>query len=377
VNGTQIEKVARLLGGTRRLVTGLALSLAVGFAVGTLCPAQAWSADDVTDPSVAVRMRLNQAKKIGAKGQLPIAYWDLDSRLDEAEKNGASEREWASLRDDVQRLLNRAELVNRMRLQKSAVEALLGRFDQSLAEIAALSGVELDPLATGPELSRDLLDKLGTINLQKQVRIDSLTVANRRLSEIASGPTAVRDSMMTSLQVEVSALRKKLWETELRVGVAEADRSAAETVLTAKQQREEVIAALRSKFSADEAEILLTPAGGAILRVYGIAFAVGSSEVQAGQTALVAKVADVLQVFPGATIKVEGHTDNTGSRQANLRLSRRRAEAVARLLEDHAALVDGTIATDGFGPDRPLALNDSPEGRKLNRRIDVIIETQD
>lgn len=377
---TPVRSVLRLYRaavGRRIPMAGLTMALAVGLAAGAFGAGQARGAGDDVDPSAEVRMRLNQAKKIGAKGQLPIAYWDVDARLDEAQKNGASEQQWARLRDDVQRLLNQAEFINSMRQQKSAVEALLGRFDQALAEIAELGGVELDPLLTGTDLSRDLIAKLGRMNLQRQVRMDSLMVANRRLTEVAAGPTAARDSMLTALQVEVSALRKKLWETELRVGVAEADRSAAETVLTAKQDREEAIAALRSKFSAEEAEILLTPAGGAILRVYGIAFAVGSSEIQPGQSSLVAKVAEVLHVFPGAALRVEGHTDNTGSRQANLRLSRRRAEAVARLLEENAGLGAGSIATEGYGPDRPLALNDTPEGRRMNRRIDVIIEARD
>ena len=161
-----------------------------------------------------------------------------------------------------------------------------------------------------------------------------------------------------------------------RSGVAEADRSAAESVLTAKQQREEAITALRSSFEPEEAEIMLTPAGGAILRMFGIAFAVGSSELQTDQSALLAKVVEVIKVFPGALLRVEGHTDNTGSRQANLRLSRRRAEAVARVLEEKLGLGHGVVSTEGFGPDHPLALNATSEGRKLNRRIDVIIDVQ-
>ena len=375
--GTRFPQSRGLTRFARR-ARGIAGGLLI-FAVlagGLIVPPNVWSADSQDGPAAEIRMRLNQAKKLGAKGQLPMAYWDLDDRLDDAEKNGASEAEWSALKTDVLRLLKSAEFVAQMRQQKSGIEALLGRFDQALAEIAELYDIEQDPVLSGSESAKDLIVKLGEANLHRQVKLDSMMVVNRRLSEIASGQTAGQDSLITSLQVEVSALRRELWETQLRAGVAEADRSAAETVLSAKQQREAAIAALRSTFDPEEAEILLTPAGGAILRVFGFAFAVGSSEIQAGHSALLGKVAEVIQVFPEAPLRVEGHTDNTGSRQANLRLSRRRAEAVARLLEQKMGLAEGAIASDGFGPDRPLALNDTPEGRKRNRRIDVVLDVQ-
>ena len=94
--------------------------------------------------------------------------------------------------------------------------------------------------------------------------------------------------------MEVSALRRQLWETELRVGVAEADRSAAESVLTKKQQREAAITLIRSSFSADEGEILLTPEGAVMMRLYGMSFAVGSANLKSGQGALVDKVAQAV-----------------------------------------------------------------------------------
>ncbi len=168
-------------------------------------------------------------------------------------------------------------------------------------------------------------------------------------------------------------MRQKLWETELRVGVAEADRSAAESVLSSKQEREEAIAALRTTFGPQEGEILLTPDGTIVMRLYGISFGVGSADLKAGQQALIAKVAAAIGGFPGTSVRVEGHTDDTGSRSSNLRLSRRRAETVARILEQQLGQSSESITTEGFGPDRPLALNSTPEGRALNRRIDVVV----
>ena len=186
-----------------------------------------------------------------------------------------------------------------------------------------------------------------------------------------------QDSIITKLTLEVSALRQKLWETELRAGVAEADRSAAETALIRKQEKEAAIASIRSSIGPGAGEVLLTPDGDVLLRITGIAFGVGSAELRAGQDVVVERIAKAVQLFPGCTVKVDGHTDDTGSRSSNLRLSRRRAETVARLLEKELGLGEGEIKTEGYGPDRPVALNNTDEGRAKNRRIDVVITPRD
>ena len=328
------------------------------------------------DPARLEQLRagMDRAKDEGAKGQLPQAWWDLDSRLDAAEVRGATDAEWQDLTDDVERLRNAAVFVAQMRTHKSGVEAVLRRFDQALAEIAALYGVEPDPTLSGTPAANDLLDRLGRRNLARQIMIDSLTVANRRLDELATTRVAYQDSMITALQVEVSSLRQRLWDTELRAGVAEADRSAAESVLTRKQEREAAIAAVRQNFGKDEGEIMLTAEGDIVMRLFGVSFGIGSAELKAGQSDLIGRVAAAARRFPGAALRIEGHTDDTGSREANLRLSRRRAETVARQLETELGWTPETIATEGFGPDRPIALNSTAEGRARNRRIDVVIQ---
>jgi len=124
---------------------------------------------------------------------------------------------------------------------------------------------------------------------------------------------------------------------------------------------------------SDDGEILLTADGSVVLRVYGIAFGVGSANLQKGQESLVDKLAEAILLFPDSDVMVEGHSDNTGTRDANLQLSRRRAETVARLLEGKLSWQDQTILTEGVGPDRPIANNDTSKGRAHNRRIDVVI----
>ena len=331
---------------------------------------------EALDSENEVKQIMDQAKKLGAKGQLPLTWWDLEAKFKTCREDGCSEGQWRTLKRDARLLLNKADLVNKMRQKKSGMEALLGRYDQSLEEVATLYGVALDPEKSGPDAAADLLEKLTAQNLLTQGQVDSLRVENRYLNNTIVGRVVAQDSIITRLTVEISALRQKLWETEVRAGVAEADRSAAETVLSQKQAKEQAIASIRSSIGPGAGEVLLTPEGDILMRITGIAFGVGSAELRAGQDVVVDRIAAAVELFPGSRVEVSGHTDNTGSRAANLRLSRRRAETVARLLETNLSLAEGAIATEGFGPDRPVALNDSDEGRAKNRRIDVVIKPE-
>lgn len=333
--------------------------------------------DDAPLPTAEIHTLMYKAKKLGAKSQLPLAWRALDERVKTADDTGADAVELADMKIAGQRLLNQATFVDQMRQRRSGLEAMLGRFDQALTEIAALYRLETDPVLAGTEAANALILQLNKANLKQQVKVDSLTVANRLLNSQVGGRMAEQDSLITALQLQVSSLRQQLWEMDLRAGVAEADRSAAESVLSRKQKREEAIAAVGSSFSAKEADILLTPNGDVLLRLFGLSFAVNSAELKAGQTGLMSKVADAIRSFPGAEIRVEGHTDDTGSRAANLRLSRRRAETVARKLETELELAEGTAKTVGVGPDKPIALNSTAEGRALNRRIELVLTLVD
>jgi len=352
----------------RTILTGALLALTM-FASAAVTVAQ----DEPLTPYQEVKAIQDLAKKAGAKGQLPHAWWALDAKLKNARDNGADVAGWSDLEQEARHLLNAAVFVEEMRRQKSGMEAMLGRYDQSMLEIATLFGFVTNPELSGSGLAGQVQGFLADRYLQRQVLIDSLTVENRRFNESLGSRAAAQESLITALQVEVTSLRKGLWESELRVGVAEADRSAAESVLTRKQAREEAVAMTRADIGPDQGEILLTADGDIVLRVYGLSFDVGSADLSAGQEPLLDKLAVAINRFPGAGVRIEGHTDDTGGRDANLRLSRRRAEAVARLLEIKLPREMESIPTEGFGPHRPIGPNSTADGRALNRRIDVVI----
>ncbi len=82
------------------------------------------------------------------------------------------------------------------------------------------------------------------------------------------------------------------------------------------------------------------------------------------------KLAVILNKYPDTNIIIEGHTDSTGPRPYNITLSERRARAVAHYLAQ-LGVNSSRFSVMGYGPDQPIATNDTPEGRQQNRRVDL------
>lgn len=86
-------------------------------------------------------------------------------------------------------------------------------------------------------------------------------------------------------------------------------------------------------------------------------------------------VATVLKAFGTARVMLQGHTDSLGDPTANYDLSLARANATQAALQ--ALGVDAArLSTAGFGADRPVQANDTPEGRALNRRTELLVITK-
>jgi outer membrane protein OmpA-like peptidoglycan-associated protein len=100
------------------------------------------------------------------------------------------------------------------------------------------------------------------------------------------------------------------------------------------------------------------------------------SELKPEATEQLSKLAKVLFFNPNAKVRVEGHTDNVGSAQANQLLSENRANAVAKALKNMG--ISETIQFDikGFGFTQPLVPNTSEENKGINRRVELYIDMQ-
>ncbi len=104
----------------------------------------------------------------------------------------------------------------------------------------------------------------------------------------------------------------------------------------------------------------------------GIYFDTGSDRIRPESTPTLKEIAGMLTDHPELKLLIEGHTDNVGAAAANLSLSDKRAAAVRQSLLDSFGVAGDRLTTKGFGASKPVAPNDTPEGRQNNRRVELV-----
>ena len=102
----------------------------------------------------------------------------------------------------------------------------------------------------------------------------------------------------------------------------------------------------------------------------------GKSVLKAGSTKMLVNSLVGVKAKPGWLIVVAGHTDNTGTPQLNQPLSLKRAAAVRDWMRDTGDLPESCFAVQGYGESRPVATNDTADGRALNRRVEISLVPQ-
>ncbi|HEX5733627.1 MAG TPA: OmpA family protein [Blastocatellia bacterium] len=177
--------------------------------------------------------------------------------------------------------------------------------------------------------------------------------ANHAIQQAATD----RDAMNRA-QIETAAAR------------AEAERARLDTQAM-KQQSD-----AQKRLYISLSEILETrrEARGLIVNLSDVLFDFNQATLKPGAREKLSKLAGILLAYPGAyRMQIEGHTDAVGSQGYNLKLSEARAEAVRDYLIGAALPADRVVAVLGFGMLRPVPTNDTPEGRRTNRRVEIVI----
>jgi outer membrane protein OmpA-like peptidoglycan-associated protein len=170
------------------------------------------------------------------------------------------------------------------------------------------------------------------------------------------------DQLRTA-QKELSSTKQSLEKTQDQLAAEKAAREAAEKKAAQALADLQKIAAVKQ-----ESRGMVITLSGSVL------FASNESTLLPAAMIKLNEVADALiQGNPDANITVEGHTDSQGTRQYNMELSKKRADAVRDQLISRGVAAD-RIKAVGVGPDRPVADNKTPEGRANNRRVEIIVE---
>jgi len=208
-----------------------------------------------------------------------------------------------------------------------------------------------------------------TLNAQAaKIQAESDTAKARTDTANAQSATAKAQSDMADSQA-ASAHALSAAQTD-----ADQSRLAAQQAQASAQQAETEKAAMRTRLSEQLNSILQTrdSARGLIVSMSDVLFDTGKYSLKPGAREKLAKVAGILQSYPGLNIEVGGYTDNVGGDGMNQKLSENRAGSVRDYLVQQGVKT-GSVSARGFGNTLPVASNENSAGRQQNRRVELLV----
>ncbi len=200
----------------------------------------------------------------------------------------------------------------------------------------------------------------------------ALKTAEYRIAE-----AAVATSREQRTRVLLEAREREAAQAKARA--EDAERRARELALTRDVQNAEArqgaeLGAEVSRLQAEVEELKAqqTERGWVLTLKNDLLFDTGSATLKPGAQRAIDNLAQFMRRHPGRDIEIEGFTDSAGSEETNRRLSSGRAAAVKRALVARG-IAGERIDARGYGPAFPVASNDTPVGRQLNRRVEIVI----
>lgn len=250
------------------------------------------------------------------------------------------------------------------------------------AEAAARLAIEITAVARQKPEVEDLLLRQatdisrlqGAAGLQQNINRDLIVAVSLLEEEISRLRDA--EAQLTSELADSSAFSAGLEEEirllDTRLGGASAERRELVIQLEEQARAEEQLAQTSALFAQDDA-LVFEQSGKVIIRLIGARFPSGSAELRPESRTLLDQTAAAMAIYPGAVVMVEGHTDSKGSDRLNQRLSQNRAQTVMNELVRRTAISPDRISAIGYGESKPIANNETAEGRARNRRIDLLL----
>jgi outer membrane protein OmpA-like peptidoglycan-associated protein len=271
-----------------------------------------------------------------------------------------------------------------------AWEKLMLGYEIQMNRVGETIDLEHLPFDHGPLAAADTLinyiKALQADNEQLTSQMRSLTsdltaqieTSLSRIAEIPSEDNPVKlaealDAGIVRLLADRDGLAEQLSASRAELTSLSEEHQELSGELSGRVEREEKFRNAKTMLNPSEGEVLFNSSNDIVLRLTGLSFDIGRSDIQDDHVALLEKVEEVIKMFPEAQLVVEGHTDASGDASSNETLSEKRAFAVMQYLRQSLLLPANKIQSMGYGADRPVASNQTADGRAKNRRIDIIV----
>ena len=181
--------------------------------------------------------------------------------------------------------------------------------------------------------------------------------------------TAAKEAQMKAEAQAQAAQAKAAADAEQAATQAKAQAAAEEA-----ERAQAATAALRAQLLKQLNDVLQTTdtPRGLVVNMADVLFETGKYALSTDAQLKLAKLSGIIQAHPGLNLAVEGYTDTTGAADFNMKLSQQRADTVRQFLIAQGLSAD-TITSKGLGEADPIADNSTAAGRKLNRRVEIIV----
>jgi len=220
------------------------------------------------------------------------------------------------------------------------------KLDKAVKENQSLT-VEID---NAKKTIQDYKTKLGDAESQNKKLIADLESSKKSLDDLNK---ALEDYKSKFAKLEGESLKYKTQSEEL-------------------ERNNQLIETATKLFTPSEAEVFRN-GDLLVIRLVTIIFSTNKTALEPQYYNLLAKVQKAIQLFPTGTTVIEGHTDGQGDFQKNLDLSQARANAIFQYLLATMGADANRITAVGVGGTKPIANNNTEEGRAKNRRIEIVI----
>ncbi|MCP4293973.1 MAG: OmpA family protein [bacterium] len=281
---------------------------------------------------------------------------------------------------------NIAKSVRSLDRNDQAWEKLMLGYEIQMNRAGVAFGNEYLPFDSGAEAAATILvDNALAVQQENEnlrLQLKSVTASLRgSLNRVESPSTSVDPRELADL-VDREILTMLASKRDLNDQISEGKASLAEVSLqqqkaqyelSVRREKDDKFKAARRLFNPSEGKVLYNASNDIVLRLHGLSFKVGRSEIQDSHVTLLAKVQDIIEMYPASSLVIEGHTDLTGDPLTNVTLSEKRAYSIMQYLRETMMINANKIRAVGFGADKPVASNKTEDGRAKNRRIDIIV----
>lgn len=239
--------------------------------------------------------------------------------------------------------------------QQAAALQAQQQADQAQQQAAAAQQRAQDQARQAQQAEQQLQQQRAAAE-QAQQRLQQEQAARQQAEQQAA---AVQQQLQQTQQ-QYQQTEQQYQQTQQQLQQAQADK---------EQTRQRLLGQLNQVLQTKDS------ARGLIVNMPDVLFALNSANLTADARERLAKVAGILIAYPDIRVEVDGHTDNTGPLDFNQQLSQQRADTVRQYLVTQG-VPSGSVDSKGFGPNDPIASNDTPDGRKQNRRVDLVVSGQ-